>query len=611
MSGAVLALIGAVGSAGAALLGAVDGAGGVGGGGGGGGGVQPPAQQESIVHSPHNLSASGPGPVRAVWEGEVCIFCHTPHNSAPVRPLWNRAMPVEAYAIYTSPSLVAKPGQPTGASKMCLSCHDGTIALGSVLSRGNEPIAMAGGVTRMPQGHALIGTDLRDDHPVSFRYDAALAGKNFKLAPPGSLPTGVRLDGAGELQCTSCHDAHNNALGKFLVMRNDRSELCISCHQMGRTSVAAHSDCAACHQPHSAPSGPYLLKKKTVSDTCIACHDGTVPLAADISSELKKVSVHDAPGLADPRNAMDHGVSCADCHEPHTMMSGSSAPPSVHANFGKAAGKSSSGAVVAAAQSEYEVCFKCHADDAGKAAGSGGGLTGIGVSGAGRPFVSRVLPQRNARLQFSPGAVSFHPVEGPGRSSNVPSLKPGLTVASVIACSSCHGSDSVGVGVGSSIGVKRGGGAVGAPAGVHGSNNPPLLAARYDTRDFTVESAESYALCYACHDRANILSDASFPGHKSHIVDQKASCAACHDAHGIASSQGTQRGNSHLINFQSSVALRDKVTGRLEYVDLGGGQSQCFLSCHGVNHSPLSYPSGKSLPLGVRPVGGALQPQRR
>ncbi|HVT83233.1 MAG TPA: hypothetical protein VHM90_21520, partial [Phycisphaerae bacterium] len=47
----------------------------------------------SIVNSPHNLSASGPGTVKAAGESQVCIFCHTPHNATPVKPLWNRAVP--------------------------------------------------------------------------------------------------------------------------------------------------------------------------------------------------------------------------------------------------------------------------------------------------------------------------------------------------------------------------------------------------------------------------------------------------------------------------------------------------------------------------------------
>src|ERR1043166_8158441 len=91
-------------------------------------------QSASIVNTRHNLSVSGPGPIKSTNEQQICIFCHTPHNAAPIQPLWNRNLPVTAYIPYSSNSLQAKPGQPTGSSKLCLSCHDGTIALSSVLS---------------------------------------------------------------------------------------------------------------------------------------------------------------------------------------------------------------------------------------------------------------------------------------------------------------------------------------------------------------------------------------------------------------------------------------------------------------------------------------------
>ena len=98
---------------------------------------------QRVKNTVHNLSISGPGAVRAISETEVCVFCHTPHGSSGVTPLWNRNSPVGPYTIYQSSSLEAAIGQPTGASKLCLSCHDGTIALGSVLSRP-FPIVMAG-----------------------------------------------------------------------------------------------------------------------------------------------------------------------------------------------------------------------------------------------------------------------------------------------------------------------------------------------------------------------------------------------------------------------------------------------------------------------------------
>jgi hypothetical protein len=124
---------------------------------------------QSIVNTVHNLSVSGPGSIKAISEQEICIFCHTPHNARPDLPLWNRADPGLTYTLYTSSTTQAVPGQPDGASILCLSCHDGTIALGSVLSRGT-PIAMAGGITTMPAGNSNLTKDLSNDHPFSTHH---------------------------------------------------------------------------------------------------------------------------------------------------------------------------------------------------------------------------------------------------------------------------------------------------------------------------------------------------------------------------------------------------------------------------------------------------------
>ena len=516
-----------------------------------------PAQQTSVVDSMHNLSTSGPGAVRATTEEQVCIFCHTPHNATPIRPLWNRAMPVQAYSIYTSRSLDAKPGQPTGTSKMCLSCHDGTIALGAVASQ-TQPISLSGGVTTIPFGPGHLGTDLRDDHPISFRFDSSLAADDPKLISPNALPPQIRLDLNGELQCTSCHDAHSNAFGHFLVMPSENSELCLACHQMGSTNIVQHESCNACHQPHSAPSGPYLLKQARIAETCLSCHDGSVPGAKNIATDLAKPFAHETYSDVDPPEPFEAHVACADCHEPHTMMPGNAPAPDVPRNFGRVAGMNALGVSIGVASYEYEVCFRCHAD-----------------STTLQPWIGRWVVQNNTRLEFSSNAISFHPVEVPGKNSDVPSLLPGWTTASLVRCSDCHGSDAS-----QGFGAK----------GVHGSRNPPLLVANYSTEDYTTENSEAYALCYMCHDRNSILGDESFSEHRKHIVEERTPCAACHDAHGVSSVQGTSSGNTHLINFATSIVFPLPGEAQPIYRDDMMGRGACFLSCHNEDHAPEIYP---------------------
>jgi hypothetical protein len=75
----------------------------------------------------HNLSVSGPGNVKSVNAAAVCDFCHISHSPVNNNGLWNRERSQAVYIPYSSSTAVANPGQPTGTSVMCLSCHDGTI----------------------------------------------------------------------------------------------------------------------------------------------------------------------------------------------------------------------------------------------------------------------------------------------------------------------------------------------------------------------------------------------------------------------------------------------------------------------------------------------------
>jgi hypothetical protein len=154
--------------------------------------------QGSIVQSAHNLSASGPGSVRAASENSICIFCHAAHSSGNSNGMWNRRASNATYIPYSSSTAIAQPGQPTGDSVLCLSCHDGTIALGEMINRSNA-VVMSGGNARMPQGRGLTGTDLRNDHPISFQFTTSLAAQNDELASPGTFDSRLKLDGNSEL----------------------------------------------------------------------------------------------------------------------------------------------------------------------------------------------------------------------------------------------------------------------------------------------------------------------------------------------------------------------------------------------------------------------------
>jgi predicted CXXCH cytochrome family protein len=158
------------------------------------------------------------------WSGgEICKACHTPHNAKAVTGavLWNHRVSVATYTTYTSSTMNATMGQPDGTSKLCLSCHDGTVALEDFGSVTTGTIKIT--------GTALVGTDLSNDHPVSFTYDAALvtADKGLKaVTDPNVAP----LLFSGKVECASCHDVHGTGIAKLLRVSNAGSALCLTCH---------------------------------------------------------------------------------------------------------------------------------------------------------------------------------------------------------------------------------------------------------------------------------------------------------------------------------------------------------------------------------------------
>ncbi len=558
----------------------------------------------SIIYTKHNLSISSPGSVHALTESDVCIFCHTPHHaSATDGPLWNHQMSTALYTPFSSPTLTALNvtiGQPTGSSRLCLSCHDGTVALGLVNSRAGG-IAMNNSISAAYN----LSPNLASDHPISFVYDSALAaaasaypaaGGLVDPGPPGAslLPPEVVLDNNGQMQCTTCHDPHNNQFTSFLVMDNSSSQLCVKCHAMpnwtgsahaissqlvpaalasqitrpksglqskavvAATSVA-HAACASCHMPHAAKAKQALMRFSTPENNCLDCHAGDGP-GKNVAADLKKLSVHPISMEPDAHNARENlvnppvrHVTCADCHNPHATSSAPGTQGQVSGALAFVAGISAGGGALPAVTHEYELCFRCHGDSAARGPAS----------------VPRQLVQTNTRLQFNPGNASFHPVETLGKNSSAPSLIPPLTASSLIGCGDCHNSDQ---------GFATGGSGANGP---HGSAFAPLLERRLLLTDGTPYNPNNFALCYKCHSSSVVDSSmvTSWQNHRTHIEDYRAACTTCHDSHG-----STQ---SHLVNFNTLYV--QPYNGVLQYQSTGPNHGTCTLTCHDGSGRPISH----------------------
>lgn len=544
----------------------------------------------AIANTKHNLTPSGPGTFKTPEKTGLCVFCHTPHNANPQRALWNRAMSAATYTLYTSSTLKAVPTQPSGSSRMCLSCHDGTLAMGTLL----RPVGGVQPTLGLLTGTALIGTNLSDDHPVSFLYDSALATARGELVDPLGAPKELHRDPDGQLQCASCHDAHVER-AKFMRMDPIKGALCSTCHQpsgwsgptrhasstatwtgvgtnpwpSGGYTTVTDNACASCHRMHAAGHGKELMAQSSERANCTVCHTGTVAnVNFNFNTEFAKLEHHPietAEWTHEPKEdatTMARHVACPDCHNAHAADASTATVPNVTGPLKGVRGIDQGGSPVVPAVFEQEICYKCH-----------------GLAPATATTFQRQDNVRNARLQFNPANASFHPVAAVGKNLTIPSasLLLGYTASSRVRCLSCHNNSQW-----TSGGTN--------PAGPHGSIYSPLLERNYNTASTVIESPTEFAVCYKCHDRTSVLAvvPGKFP-HALHLSNatlptNTASCAVCHDAHGSQTQQ-------HLINFM----LIDKL-GAAVVTQSGANPitynpvaKSCTLMCHGHDHPPSSY----------------------
>jgi predicted CXXCH cytochrome family protein len=202
---------------------------------------------QGITNSPHDFSQV----TSWIPTGEICVICHAPHNGVEADEglLWNHAITLNdgSYTLYSSDTLDGVIGQPVGSSKLCLSCHDGSVAVDQYADRvGTFFISENSNVS------IGFGGDLTAQHPVSITYawadcvnDPNATGDCELRDPttvidsilPGTtaIPLAVAdlLEGE-QVQCASCHDVHNGieVTGHVKLLRVDRtgSAICLSCH---------------------------------------------------------------------------------------------------------------------------------------------------------------------------------------------------------------------------------------------------------------------------------------------------------------------------------------------------------------------------------------------
>jgi len=616
------------------------------------------AQVSGDVLGSHNLSLAGNSPVKGALD--PCLYCHVPHSGVanPNGALWSQQLSSQTYSTYSSTTLHNTGMQPMlgGDSSLCLSCHDGTVAVGQTQPFGQ--IQMTGNMYPADK----FGTNLQGSHPFSLKLplvDAADLVPSLATSHTTADPTGAVKLINNDVECTSCHTPHAQAVDmvskNFLVRDSSSGQLCTSCHQVNPRTVSNQSNplaqwpvsihatagnaianppllgsyatvgqnaCLSCHMPHNSAAGGRLLRGPqppmanidASTQNCMTCHNGgsnISPAIANIYTEFSKIAhpypsginAHDAgetPLLNNNRHA-----TCVDCHSPHGSQQVTSfssiLPPAIRPSQAGAIGISVTDGttVVNPAVNQYENCLRCHGLSTGKQT----------------PAIFGYLPTRaitggddlNLIPQFNLTAASSHPVMHDRTSAlPQPSLLPymlnedgktqGRAMGTRIYCTDCHNSDD-----------NREFGGVG-PNGPHGSKWTHLLERRYEfsqapgpgqrvtnlypNPDFSINGP--YAMCAKCHDLQNqVDNNTSWTQHSAHI-NSGFSCSVCHTGHGMTAGTANVTGE-RLVNFDVKVVAPN---GNLP-ISYNRASNTCALVCHSAAH----FPNGQVTPLAGRGTG--------
>ncbi len=259
-----------------------------------------------ITTTKHNLSVNSTQDNKVATGGttEICVFCHTPHgaNISQAVPLWNRNMSTpgsfQTYASLGSATLDGSIAEVGSVSLACLSCHDGTVAMDSLLNFPGSGAANSGAAWTfdsaqgtmssagfLTSGIAAIGLDLRDDHPVGILYAGGNVAGNEANPLTYADPDFVRADTAVINGATFWYVETNSGAS----LGRDRGDMIL----YSRTDVDAigggtitgtqpYVECASCHDPHTTSSQlsgggasgevDFLRMSNAGSALCLACH---------------------------------------------------------------------------------------------------------------------------------------------------------------------------------------------------------------------------------------------------------------------------------------------------------------------------------------------------
>lgn len=220
-----------------------------------------------LAGTAHDFSSKGGGV-------GVCTFCHTPHRAITTQLLWNHTLSSATFSWDVAKTTAGtnfpsfKGDTYTGPSAKCLSCHDGTVAVGDIAwwNEGKPVVPLDNTKHTWPDTFNVGATggvvgSMKGNHPVAMPYPYLGAANTYNGTTTGAGATlgewvttpasPIRLfndDGSGiisagvvaaktGIECSSCHDPHNKASVDDLFLRGKMrgstladGYICVQCH---------------------------------------------------------------------------------------------------------------------------------------------------------------------------------------------------------------------------------------------------------------------------------------------------------------------------------------------------------------------------------------------
>lgn len=206
-------------------------------------------ESTGIAGSEHDLSGN------TYDNGEVCVYCHTPHgsNAGVEAPLWNKPAYTGTYTSYSSTTIDGDVLAVGSVSIACLTCHDGTQAMDAVVNApgmGNGTGFLGDGALMGAGEVAMLGTDLSNDHPIGIQYSgfdsgSGMVDEDFKGTDDGLQTTTIN---GGPVWWVDTEETPNVSRDKSDMILYSRLNDAVG----GSGNVEPFVECASCHDPHNA-----------------------------------------------------------------------------------------------------------------------------------------------------------------------------------------------------------------------------------------------------------------------------------------------------------------------------------------------------------------------